>query len=565
MIYNQCKKAYSLLTPKERIYAMKNIFSVKIGSEAYYSTYKEDGTTFMFINKNVAYCAKCNCRFQFDFYYPYSSINRISCPKCGRTYYNNEFVYSNIYSSHLPYKTEIKITEYKTKLQLKINYKAISLNDKDTYAKLYIIKEIYTFDILNASVLWEKEYLHADEKPISERQEIGYLTDYENLQEKTALWFFSINHVTKKKIPLSKILKILRQKINQKERQIHGFSKRSMYIANVSQKHRLFANILNLAHKVRFWDSDNVSYGDDFPALKKAFIDTVIKQDFEKQAYELMKEKHLTYHQAIFSALSLPYRKNILNCFSYDNLYFLLPIYFIKDTKIADTMLNLYDKHLYKDPYTAWNTVVKNYTEQLRKTCEFINVFYLNFYRNMKLTDILKKDYKLKDIMNLWHTANNDTKSRFMQEKVRFKDLHDWLAINVAKQPEQEVIFDLPQNILNRFNLYMMNCRFKSTCINKYSYLKYVAQNLRNCSAGYKNRISEKLQLVVITDDAGKPKVLLEVKEDTIVQAKLFNNVSVRNDIVLNKLVLEFAKETRLDINTTDIHQPEHAIKEAIA
>lgn len=544
---------------------MKNIFSIKIGSATYYSTYEEDGTTFMFINKNIAYCAKCNCRFMFDFYYPYSSIEQMSCPQCGRRYYDNQIVYSNVYNSHLPYKTEMKIIEYKTKLQLKINYKAMSLNDKDLYARLYDIKEIYTFDILNSSSLWEKHFLNTNGQSTYEQQNIGYLTDYENFQEKTALWFFSINHVTKNKISLSSILKILRQKINQKEHQIHGFSKRNMYIANVSQKHRLFANILNLAHKVRFWDSQNIAYNDDFPDLKRAFIDIVIKQDFEKQAFELMKEKHLTYHQAIFSALSLPYRKNILNCFSYDNLYFLLPIYSIKDTKIADTMLNLYDKHLHKDPYTAWNTAVNNYTEQLRKTCEFINVFYLKFYRKMKLTDILKKNYKLKDIMSLWHTANNNTKSRFMQEKVRFKDLHDWLAVNVAKQPEQEVIFDLPKNILNRFNLYMMNNRFQSTCINKYSYLKYVAQNLRNCSAGYKNRISEKLQLVVISDDTGKPKILLEVKENAIVQAKLFNNVSVRNDIVLNKLVLEFAKETRLDIETTDIQQPKNDVAEAIA
>mgnify|MGYP000090275234 FL=1 len=75
-------------------------------------------------------------------------------------------------------------------------------------------------------------------------------------------------------------------------------------------------------------------------------------------------------------------------------------------------MLNLYDKYLHKDPYMAWNTIINNYTEQLRKTCEFINVFYLKFYQNMKLTDILKKNYKLIDIMNLWHTANNDTKKQ---------------------------------------------------------------------------------------------------------------------------------------------------------
>lgn len=194
---------------------MKNIFSVKIGSEGYYSTYKEDGTTFMFINKNIVYCAKCNCRFMFDFYYSYSSISQISCPKCGRRYYNKEIAYSNVYNSHLPYKTEIKIIEYKTKLQLKINYKAASLNDKDLYAKLYDVKEIYTFDILNSSSLWEK-HLNSNGQLTHEQQDIGYLTDYENLQEKTALWFFTINHITKKKIPLSSILKILRQKINQK-------------------------------------------------------------------------------------------------------------------------------------------------------------------------------------------------------------------------------------------------------------------------------------------------------------------------------------------------------------
>lgn len=110
----------------------------------------------------------------------------------------------------------------------------------------------------------------------------------------------------------------------------------------------------------------------------------------------------------------------------------------------------------------------------------------------------------------------------------------------------------------------MMNSRFKSICINKYSHLKYVAQNLRNCSAGYKDRISEKLQLVVISDNVGKPKILLEIKENAIVQAKLFNNISVKNDIVLNKLVLEFAKETKLYVATTDIEQINN-IAEAIA
>ena len=56
----------------------------------------------------------------------------------------------------------------------------------------------------------------------------------------------------------------------------------------------------------------------------------------------------------------------------------------------------------------------------------------------------------------------------------------------------------------------------------------------------------------------------MEIKENAIVQAKLFNNISVKNDIVLNKLVLEFAKETKLYVATTDIEQINN-IAEAIA
>ena len=70
--------------------------------------------------------------------------------------------------------------------------------------------------------------------------------------------------------------------------------------------------------------------------------------------------------------------------------------------------------------------------------------------------------------------------------------------------------------------------------------------------------------LFVISDNVGKPKILLEIKENAIVQAKLFNNISVKNDIVLNKLVLEFAKETKLYVATTDIEQINN-IAEAIA
>ena len=45
----------------------------------------------------------------------------------------------------------------------------------------------------------------------------------------------------------------------------------------------------------------------------------------------------------------------------------------------------------------------------------------------------------------------------------------------------------------------------------------------------------------------GKPKVLLEINQDSIVQAKLYRNVPVFRDNLLNDLVIEFAQIAKLE------------------
>lgn len=110
-----------------------------------------------------------------------------------------------------------------------------------------------------------------------------------------------------------------------------------------------------------------------------------------------------------------------------------------------------------------------------------------------------------------------------------------------------------------------MNTKFKCSCINKYSKLKYIAKQMKNCSAGYKDRINNRLQLVVISDDSGKPKVLLEINQNSIVQAKLYRNVPVFKDNLLNDLVIEFAKTTKLKIVTDDVHMKKDTELKCIA
>ena len=202
---------------------------------------------------------------------------------------------------------------------------------------------------------------------------------------------------------------------------------------------------------------------------------------------------------------------------------------------------------------------------EIKAICDFYNLFVLKIYPQLQPTKLLENKQELIDIMNLWYSANNKTKKNFIRHKIPFSKAHDWLSIEVAKQAEQEIRFHISKNIMNRFNLYMMNTKFQCSCINKYSKLKYIAKQMKNCSAGYKDRINNRLQLVAIFDNSGKPKVLLEINQDSIVQAKLYRNVPVFRDNLLNDLVIEFAQIAKLKVATDDVYMKQDTKLKCIA
>lgn len=129
--------------------------------------------------------------------------------------------------------------------------------------------------------------------------------------------------------------------------------------------------------------------------------------------------------------------------------------------------------------------------------------------------------------------------------------LHDWLSIAVAKQADKEIIFDVPQEVINRYT--MLIKAFGAKCIERNSELKFWATSLSNCTAGYKNTTGEKQQLVGISYDRGKPVALHEINGKNISQAKLFDNDPVYYKKEINAVVLKFAEKSGLAIKTKDV------------
>lgn len=530
---------------------MKIIEELKIGSYERYKSYFETGSPEVFISKKTGFCRYCETKFEFDEgrYYVnnYPIYSRMFCPICGHISLDSEIRYSSVEGKYLPYVVNLKILEMKSKVILKIEYRAIQIIGKLLEIKIFDVIEMYIFDIQNNNVIW-KRYIN---KKLNDDLEIGYIIDYQKLMENTALWYFNIKHIVRKGTTLSQFLKRLRELVIKKEKNINGYTKKQVYISNISLRHKLFANVLNLAHKVRFWDSPNINYNDSF------FYDKYLDK-FEKNVYLLMKKDGLSYFKACFKTLSLPYTRNIKKQFDYKYISLLQQIYTIENIDIANTIFKHYKTKIeITDSYIIKEEYLKNIQKEVKAVCFFYKLFILKIYTNLnlKFKQLLEnKTNIIIDIMNLWHTANNKTKKNFIRHKIPFSKAHDWLSIEVSKQADQEIRFHISKNIMNRFNLYMMNTKFQCSCISKYSNLKYIARQMKNCSAGYKDRINNQLQLVAISDNTGKPKVLLEINKDSIVQAKLYRNVPVFKDNLMNNLVIEFAKTTKLKIATDDVH-----------
>lgn len=529
---------------------MKIIEELKIGSYERYKSYFETGSPEVFISKKTGFCRYCETKFEFDEgrYYVnnYPVYSRMFCPICGHISLDSEVRYSSVEGKYLPYVVNLKILEMKSKVILKIEYRAIQIIGKLLEIKIFDVIEMYIFDIQNNNVIW-KRYIN---KKLNDDLEIGYIIDYQKLMENTALWYFNIKHIVRKGTTLSQFLKRLRELVIKKEKNINGYTKKQVYISNISLRHKLFANVLNLAHKVRFWDSPNINYNDSF------FYDKYLDK-FEKNVYLLMKKDGLSYFKACFKTLSLPYTRNIKKQFDYKYIFLLQQIYTIENIDIANTIFKHYKTKIeITDSYIIKEEYLKNIQKEVKAVCFFYKLFILKIYTNLnlKFKQLLEnKTNIIIDIMNLWHSANNKTKKNFIRHKIPFSKAHDWLSIEVSKQADQEIRFHISKNIMNRFNLYMMNTKFQCSCISKYSNLKYIARQMKNCSAGYKDRINNQLQLVAISDNTGKPKVLLEINQDSIVQAKLYRNVPVFKDNLLNNLVIEFAKKVKLKIKTDDI------------
>ena len=540
---------------------MKKIAELVIGNMIVSNTMYEDygSPTLFIVHKDDR---KSRCYYSYGYYQArcincgamftvkpnitwYGGSVKVFCPACGRVHTGNAIMYGDNPESLLPDNIVMKVVDFKDKVELRLKYKAVYFGrfTYKTYSYVADVKETYTFDVKNAKVHWRK----TESNIVLEDKEIGYVKDFFELKEKTALWFYSINHKINKGNSFGELLKALRNAVNKKIK-AEGKTPKPLYIGG-NYKNRLYGNVLNLAHRVRFWDAKNIkqlAYGEYDTVMfeRKILGKEYLPERFEEKLYAAMQKTD--YISALCKVLKVPNIPHTRKNLTYENFALLHICYTAQNIDAAQALFERFKGHSL------------SVLETIKEIIKLYNTF-IAYYPKMQIKNVLGKwNTEYRDILNLWESADKVTKNTFRKTVPPLSKLHDWLSVEVAKQDGREIIFDVPQEVINRYTVLMkvFGKGFGAKCIEKNSELKFWATSLNNCAAGYAKRINGKEQLVGISDDRGKPVALLEIRSNKLIQAKLFDNRRVRNTKDVNKTVLEFAERCGLKISTNDVLIP---------
>lgn len=499
------------------------------------------------------YCRSCDNFFVAPYLHQTYTKEPITCPCCGHPHNYKHYRIRNKNAIYIPYNINIKLYEMKESIKLRLEYKAAYMNDPLQDFKEAQITEEIIFLPSNHNVIWQKQITRYNsynqkEQTFTESHEIGYIKDYELMKDKTALSFIFFSDSDKNNQKISTLFNTLRKIINKRMKNL-GYSEKKMYYSQ-GTTYKTLLNLLTIANRFRFWDGFSLNIKEE-QTVQEWLISHHLSEDFDKQIERKM-QNNKTYIQALTELHNIPNSKIIRKKLTLENLYIIKDIY----KTIPDKIIAVN----YIEPILNY----KNQKESLDKKLGYYMPNPVSYKAFLEIYKIFSSYYKLtptmihaelnkhdEDILHIWKELDKQSKELFKEKIPSFRKLHDKLSVLLSKQKDREVIFDIPKEVFERLNLYLKNS--KATVLEKYSQLKKVSLQLNNCAASYRNRINKNLQLVLVSDNQGKPQILLEINNGSIIQAKLVNNQPVKKNQILNDTVLEFAEKTKLNIKTIDI------------
>ena len=469
------------------------------------------------------------------------------CPKCGKRLYRRDKDCSWIEVSEsgqtiLPYSIRLEAREYKNYLDVYAETLNVNVKSPIDVSTHVVKKYTLRFDFKTQEVLYLQ---HGAFKRVEHGNTIWPLNKTVNdttrfCMKDTVFRYLnaesSIRYAERKK--LDSFFKDVVDCFNRKLSEAAGYKIKSAYTPTSTQDYRGAFDYCfsNLIWRLKYPDSRNLApeeiracpYADD-PVVKlvtgagKAYLQTV------REIYRFPNMPGLN--------------ARLVKC----------PIYFLSDLRSAWPVFHEIDNR-YK--------LLDKMLVQLKRSIGFYQSTesYLQSLRIIRHTrgegaavKLLEREDagNLRDCGHMWDLLTPQNKRIFIKAKIRSRDIHDYLTRLVDKQQHKNV--RIKYKSLRDFPLTGKVDDLIFSLPPDTEQLANLGRAMHNCVGTYRDRVlSDKVRIIAAFRNR-KPVICIEIRGAKVVQAKLVNNQSVRDDAKLNRALLAWAKSRKLTIETNDV------------
>lgn len=479
-----------------------------------------------------------------------------TCPNCGyHSEPHRDRLFQTIFESSLiPLSVWAEVVELKDAIDLRISYKAITLNMDGTSIDEGIRKEVLRFDFK------KKKAIYTDYN----RQKYDLTPDYirEHYFMQVLEYFgksYAMHSINKK--PLNDLFRVLRVAFQKRLLATYGYGAADVYISPSANEEGgyYFNMLLNMALKIAAPDMPSIayihrcaSYWDDSHIYSRN-INIPIRND----VFELTR-KGVNFHEAMRIVHKAPNSRSLRKAMATNPMavYMSGVLNLFNDENIRRTImtLNRVDVQRYSGKVQRAKDIRKSMKLHINGSKEFWQVMIARYGEPAALRWILSEDFRdIEDCVRMYSELILKYRDMFWGKRFKLKDLHAEI-INIYNKQEYGDV-NLPKVPELNADVNGMHFMVPKTAAD----LMMIGKELRNCVGSYKDKVMRGASaIVVVTDDNMKPIACLELSKGEerftkLVQAKLFGNQCVSKDKAINNTVLKWANQLEIEPRTIDV------------
>lgn len=485
-----------------------------------------------------------------------------TCPNChlSSNPYDHKICYSINDEKVYPVTAYIEVINYKYFLDLKIRYQGIQLFFDGKKTDHGMCTETLRFDFKKRKATFIDRFRTRHELTVEYIRENEIMPVLKFFGDSYAMTDFNRKF-------LNKTFKALRVTFEKRLKETYGYGTKDIYVSPSATEENgyHFTMLLNMILKLS---------APDMPGI----VNLMRQYVYWTNAYSLYRYTHIPFEEDVLTATrkgmnfqaalrqsyKSPNSRALRKCMVDDPLsvYMSDVLNLFSDENCRRTILTLHRGYESACPYTGKlhnaNDFRKSMKLNILHSKEMWQKLIKYFGEPVILRWLLSEDiYDISDCVDMYVKLGPKYQDILWEKRFKLKQFHDELINLFNKQEYGDVI--LPEAPQLQADVNGMHFIVPKTAAD----LMTAGKRLKNCVGSYRDKVMKgTTAIVLVTDDAMKPVACLELANKgkkkgrqifDLVQAKLFANEKLKNNVQINSTVMQWANQLQIEPHTIDV------------